>query len=124
MTISAESEESDVEQRPRRIQHRGAVSRVQGLLVARGGIFGGSIDRDGMDVSRWDGHPVEHRFAGHSVIALGMIVRNISLIAPVPGDPGPGKTSNELIGAEQLEERLRCRAARKRHAKGSRRCKS
>src|SRR5437870_13518153 len=75
-----------------------------------------------MDTLWRDGHLREHGLAAHPVIALRMIMGNEALIAPIPRNTRPGKTSAEIIGSKERVEGLRGRAAGKRYAKSPCRC--
>src|SRR5258705_10598270 len=100
MAVGAEAEKSNVEQRPRWIQDGCTIGCLQSPLIAQGALLGGAVGRHGMDVLWRDGHLAQHGLAGHSVIALRMIMRNEALIAPIPRNPRPGKTSAEIVGCK------------------------
>ena len=93
MAIGPEPEQGDVEQRlapdPAPWRHRPAC-RV--ALVAQGGLVGRAISRHGVDVLRRHGHLGQHRLARHPVVALGMVVGDEALVAPVPGYALPRET--------------------------------
>ncbi len=119
MAVGPDPEQGDVEQRLLRIEHRRAVSRLQGPLVAQGGLVGSAIGRHGVNVFPRYRRLGEHRLAGHPVVALRMIVGNEALVAPIPGYAPPREATAELIGGQQPVERLGGRAAGERDPEGA-----
>src|SRR5690349_10934369 len=97
MTVGAKPEERQIEERARRIEHRGAVSVTQFPFVTLRGAFGGSVKWNGVYVLRRHRRLGEHRLARHSIIAVGMAVGNKALVAPIPADTLPGERVPELI---------------------------
>src|ERR1700719_3000773 len=97
MSIGTKPEQRDIERRALRIERRSAVGLLQCPLVAPRRIFGCAVGRNGMNMLRRYRSFGEDRFAGHPIIAVGMIVRDEALIAPVPGNARPGETASEFI---------------------------
>jgi hypothetical protein len=56
----------------------------------------------------------EHRFAGHPKIAFGMIVRDETLVSPIPRHPLPRETIPEFVRRQKSIKRLWRRSARER----------
>src|SRR3984957_7819890 len=114
MAVGTQAEERHIEERPVRIKGCRAVGLLQCPFVAASRVFGGSVGRNGMNVLSWHGRFGEHRFAGHPKIAFGMIVRDETLVSPIPRHPLPRETISEFVRSQKSIKRLWRRSARKR----------
>ena len=85
LLVQAEPEQRDIEKRAFRVERCGAVGVPQRSLVPARRVLGRAVGRDRMNVLRRHRSFGEHGFARHPIIAVGMIVRDEALIAPVPG---------------------------------------
>src|ERR1700735_3068646 len=115
MSVGTKPQQWDIEKWAMRVKGCGAVGVLQYPLVAARGVVRSAVGRDRMNVLRRHRSFGEHGFAGHSIITVGMIVRDEALIAPVPGNARPRETGSKFIGREQRIQHLRRRAARERN---------
>ena len=106
----------DVEKRALRIKRCSAVGLLQCLLVTPRRVLRSAVGRNRINVLGRHLSFGEHRFARHPINAVGMIVRDEALVAPVPGNARPGETPSEFIRGERSIPRLRRRSARERDA--------
>src|SRR5580698_6663848 len=114
MAIGTQAEQRHVEERPVRIEGCRTVDLLQCPFVATSRVFGGTVGRYGMNVLSRHRRFGEHRFAGHPVIAFGMIVWDETLVAPIPRHPLPRETIPEFVRSQNSIKCLWRRSARER----------
>src|SRR5580692_9799129 len=114
MAIGTQAEQRHMEERPVRIEDRRTVGLLQYPFVAASRVFGGTVGRYGMNVlSRHRGFG-EHRLAGHPKIAFGIIVRDETLVSPIPRHPLPRETRLEFVRRQKSIKCLRRGLTRER----------
>ena len=90
---------------PRRTRSREGRLRVPGpeellqpTFVIVGAVLGGQVGPHGMDLLPADGQRGQEDLLGHEIVALGVMVGDVALIAPEKVNPGPGNLLPELAG--------------------------
>src|ERR1700680_1544652 len=114
MAIGTQAEQRHIEERPARIEGRRAVGLLQCPFVAASRVFGGTVGRYGMNIFWRHRRFGEHHFAGHPKIAFGMIVRDKTLVSPIPRHPLPRETIPEFVRSQKSIKCLWRRSARER----------
>src|SRR5437762_2991387 len=108
MAIITDAEQHHVEQWSRGIERGRAIIAAQDPLVAAGGLLRRqALGRHGMNILRRRRHMPEQCLARHAVIAVRMIVRHESFVAPKPMHALPRKLYDDLWLPKQLVEPFR-----------------
>src|SRR5215470_4723961 len=103
-----------------RIKGRRTIIGLEGALVASRSIrWRAGIGRHAVDIRCRSGRPGEHGCTCHPIIAVRVIPRNKSLVAPEPMHSIPWQAVAKRVFGEQLVEPTRGRAAREAYRKAT-----